>query len=199
MKSAFVNSSLNYLIKNNVCNSKQINIFRYTLESLYSFISKTSIVLFLALIFNTFFITFGIILLYSLLRGFAFGLHASKNIYCWIITLLVYSVGPLLIQFIHFPMFGIKVSYILSSIFIILWAPADTPSRPLTSKKKRRTNKIIAFILTLILIACAFIVNKENFYEMISFLLILESICICPITYKIFKIPYNNYKYFKNN
>ena len=99
MKSAFVNHSLNYLIKNNACNEKQIHIFRYTLESLYSLITKTSVVLLLSIFLKTFSITLITILLYSVLRGFAFGMHATKNIYCWIITLTVYIVGPLFIKY----------------------------------------------------------------------------------------------------
>ena len=79
MKNAFVNHSLEYLIRNNACTEKQKNIFRYTLESLYSLVTKTSVVLILSLFLKTFSITLMLILFYSILRGFAFGIHASKN------------------------------------------------------------------------------------------------------------------------
>lgn len=198
MKNTFVNTSLNYLVRNNACSDKQINIFRYTLESLYSFMTKTCVVLVMALIFRTFAITFWLIVLYSLLRGFAFGLHASKNIYCWCITLFVYSFVPLLIKSIQFPTYLFYISYLIGIVFIMLWAPADTPSRPLLNKKKRKANKIFSLTLSIVYITSAFLINNSNYYEIISFLLLLESLCICPITYKIFKVPYNNYQKFNN-
>lgn len=198
MKSAFVNHSLNFLIKNNACDKKQINIFRYTLESLYSLFTKTTVVLILAIFFKTFSITFITILMYSLLRGFAFGIHASKNIYCWIITLTVYIVGPLLIKYFTLPMFYVYLVCIIGVISMLLWAPADTPSRPLLNKRKRITNKIITLFLCILYISLAVYFNNSNFYEIVCFLLFLETVCICPLTYKIFKTPYRNYKTYKN-
>lgn len=197
MKSSFVNHSLNYLIKNNACDDKQINIFRYTLESLYSFITKTGVVLLLSIIFKTFAITLLTILLYSFLRGFAFGIHASKNIYCWMITLTIYIFGPLLIKYFIFPIEFIYLSFGIGLLALLLWAPADTPSRPLLDKKKRRMNKIFAVTLSIIFILTSFYFNNANYYEIVSFLLLLETICICPLTYKLFKIPYRNYKNYK--
>lgn len=197
MKSSFVNCSLNYLVKNNVCNDKQINIFKYTLESLYSFITKTGAVLLLSIIFKTFAITLLTILLYSFLRGFAFGIHASKNIYCWMITLTIYIFGPLLIKYFIFPIEFIYLSFGIGLLALLLWAPADTPSRPLLDKKKRRMNKIFAVTLSIIFILTSFYFNNANYYEIVSFLLLLETICICPLTYKLFKIPYRNYKNYK--
>lgn len=197
MKSAFVNHSLNYLIKNNACNDKQINIFRYTLESLYSLVTKTSVVLLLSIFLKTFSITFVTILLYSVLRGFAFGMHASKNIYCWIITLSVYIIGPLLIKNFALPMEFVYICYAIGIVSILLWAPADTPSRPLLNKNKRLANKMIALSLCSIYILSSFYFHNSNFYEIVSFLLLTETICICPLTYKLFKVPYRNYKNYK--
>lgn len=197
MKSSFVNCSLNYLVKNNVCNDKQINIFKYTLESLYSLITKTGVVLLLSIIFKTFAITLITILLYSFLRGFAFGVHASKNIYCWMITLTIYIFGPLLIKHFIFPIEFIYLSFGIGLLALLLWAPADTPSRPLFDKKKRIMNKIFAVTLSIIFILTSFYFNNANYYEIVSFLLLLETICICPLTYKLFNIPYRNYQNYK--
>lgn len=197
MKSAFVNHSLNYLIKNNACNDKQINTFRYTLESLYSLITKTSVVLLLSVLLKTFSITLIILILYSFLRGFAFGIHASKNIYCWIITLTVYIIAPLLIKNFTLSIEIVYACYAIGLVSIFLWAPADTPSRPLLNRKKRVVNKIITLSLCAIYILSSFYFNNSNFYEIVSFLLILESVCICPITYALFKVPYSNYKNYK--
>lgn len=197
MKNAFVNSSLNYLIKHNACNDKQVNIFRYTLESLYSLVTKTCVVLILAFFLKTFSITLTMLLLYSVLRGFAFGIHATKNLYCWIVTLLTYVIGSLIIKYFTWPMEIIYICYVSGFLALLLWAPADTPARPLLNKRKRLTNKIFSLCLALIYVLCSFYLNSNNFYTIVSFILILETICICPLTYKLFKIPYNNYKTYK--
>ena len=196
MKNAFVNSSLNYLIRNHACNEKQKNIFLYTLESIYSLVTKTTVVLLLSFFLKTFPITLTCIILYSILRGFAFGIHATKNIYCWCITLFVYIIGPLFIKFISIDMIYIYMIYVLGTLAILLWAPADTPSRPLLDKKKRQTNKIISFIFIILLILSSFYINIPQFYSIIAFILLLESICICPLTYKLFSIPYHNYLHY---
>lgn len=197
MKTAFVNHSLDYLIKNNACSEKQTKIFKYTLESIYSLVTKTSVVILLSLILKTFSITLGILLTYGLLRGVAFGIHAKKNIYCWIITLTVYSIIPLIIKYIDLPILFIYISYIISFIAILLWAPADTPARPLLNNKKRIVNKFFSIIISLVLISISFIINQTNFYEIVSLTLLIETICICPLTYYLFKVPYNNYKNYK--
>lgn len=197
MKNAFVTTSINYLIRNNACNEKQINIFRYTLESLYSLITKTSIVLLLSFILKTSSITLIILLLYSLFRGFAFGIHATKNIYCWLITILVYTCGPLFIKYYTLPISVIYLSYGLGILALLLWSPSDTPARPLIHRKKRIANKIISLLLAFIYITIAIFIKNDNFNEIISFIFILETICICPLTYMLFKIPYRNYKNYK--
>ena len=194
MKEVFVNNSLNYLKNNNACSEKQENIFRYTLESLYSMITKTSVVLLLSLVLGTFKITLISLILYSILRGFAFGIHATKNIYCWITTLSIYLIFPFIIKYM---VFRTEVLYILDAIgflAILLWAPADTPARPLFDKKKRIVNKFISAIIACLLFALSLVIKNQDFSEIVSFILLLNAICICPLTYKLFHIPYSNYK-----
>ena len=91
----------------------------------------------------------------------------------------------------------IYICYVSGFLALLLWAPADTPARPLLNKRKRLTNKIFSLGLTLIYVLCSFYLNSNNFYNIVSFILILETICICPLTYKLFKTPYNNYKTYK--
>ena len=190
MKEVFVNHSISYLIRNNACKEKDVPVYRYTLESLYSLFTKTVGVLFLSFFCGTLKITFIIMLLYSLLRGFAFGIHATKNLYCWITTLGIYLGSSLFIKYFSFPLSSIYFIYFLSFLFLFLWAPADTPSRPLLNKKKRITNKMISLIIVTLYILFSIIISNDNFYEIIGIVLLLEAICICPLTY-------NNYKSYK--
>jgi len=198
MKEGFVNYSINYLVRNNACSKNQINIFRYTLESIYSFVTKTSVVLLLSLFLGTFKITLLSLLFYGILRGFTFGIHATKNIYCWITTVTVYVLFPLIIRYITLSKEVLFILNLFGIVAILLWAPADTPARPLLNKKKRIMNKIFSTILAFVFFTFSCFVNIANIKEIISFVFILNAICICPITYKLFHIPYNNYKKFSH-
>ena len=181
MKEVFVNRSLTYLIKNNACKKEQINTFRYVLESLYSLVSKTSAVLIISIFLNTFKITFISLLLFSILRGFTFGIHASKNLYCWITTLGIYSICPFLIQRIYFS------KELIISCYLIGF-----------NKRKRKVNKIISLGIAISYMLLSFYINADYFYQIICFISLLTCICINPLTYKLFKIPYNNYKNYYN-
>jgi accessory gene regulator B len=197
VKEAFVNTSLNYLKNNNVCNSKQEKIFRYTLESLYSLFTKSAVILVLAIILGTFKITFITLLLYCILRGFTFGIHATKNIYCWIISLSVYIFGPFAIKYLTVPNLILKIVLLINVLAILLWAPADTKARPLISRRKRITNKIIALVYMFVLIGILIVLNSDIFTKIICFIGLLNTVCTCPLTYYIFKQPYRNYKSYK--
>lgn len=197
MKEVFVTHSINYLKRNNACSEKQEKIFKYTLESLYSFLTKTFVILCLSVFLHTFKVTLLTLILYSLLRGFTFGIHATKNIYCWIISLSVYILFPLIITYLDFPLVFMYISYVLGLIAILLWAPADTKARPLINAQKRKVNKLISMIIATIYIIFALFTNYYNFKEIITVTLLLNLICMCPITYYIFKLPYRNYRFYK--
>ena len=163
LKEIFVNNSLNYLKKHNACNKKQENIFKYTLESLYSFVTKTLVILIFSILLNSFEITAILLVCYSILRGFTFGIHATKNIYCWIISLSVYVLFPFLIKHFYLPIQFIYFMFFIGIIAILLWAPADTKARPLLNRKKRIVNKLISLCISLIYIIGAFELNNYNF------------------------------------
>ncbi len=194
MKEEFVNFSINYLLKNNACSESQINIFRYTLESIYSFVTKISVVLLLSFLLGTFKITLLFLFLYGILRGFTFGIHATKNIYCWITTIGVYILFPSIIKYLTVPSKILFLFLGIGVLAILFWAPADTPARPLFNKKKRIMNKGIALLIASFLLLFYFYSSQHNIREVIGFIFLLNAICICPITYKLFHISYNNYK-----
>lgn len=198
MKEVAVNKVINYLKKNNACSEKEEKVFKYTLESLYSFITKTTTILLLSYFLGTFKTTFLLLLLYSVLRGFSFGIHASKNLYCWIISLSVYVVLPYIIQNVHLNQNLLLFLHLLGILGIILWAPADTPKRPLLNKRKRLVNKLFAFSFTFILDLISYYLHSYLLFYIVTSLLILNFICIAPWTYKVFHIPYRNYERFQN-
>ncbi len=197
MKEQFVNSSINFIKKYQECDDLKIKKLRYGLEGIYSLFVKLTVVFIIALLSNTLIQTLLFLLFYAGIRTFSFGLHAKSNIACWISTIAIYNVIPLLIKNYNF---SDIVGYIIigaSLIGMMLWAPADTPKRPLIRKKQRTKCKI--FSITVVLIyAIIFYISKSNLItNTLVYSLIVQSILINPITYKITNTRFNNYKYYK--
>ena len=77
-------------------------------------------------------------------------------------------------------------------IFLI-HAPSDTPKRPLIKKKKRIIYKVLTFIISIVYTICALKIDINYVHNAFLASMIIQSVLIHPLTYKIFKLPYNNY------
>lgn len=197
MKEKFVNSSINFINKYQESDDLKIKKLKYGLEGIYSLITKLTIVVLIAIVTNTIKETLLFLIFYSGIRTFSFGIHAKSNIACWITTILIYNIIPIFIKNIYIPKYiGLAILFI-SLISIILWAPADTPKRPLIRKEKRRKCKVLSTIVVLIYLIILLINDLTLINNALIYALLIQSIVINPITYKIAKTKFNNYKYYK--
>ena len=76
----------------------------------------------------------------------------------------------------------------------MLYSPADTKKRPIVNKKRRKIYKILSTIISISYVTLSIIIKNSYIENCLIFSIILQNILISPITYKIFKLPYNNYK-----
>lgn len=199
MKEKFVEYNVDKLKKTNKYSDKDIRIYRYGIETFYSLLTKMLAVILLSTILGTLKETLYLIFFYTILRMFAFGIHASNNKTCWIITLSVYGLLPFLIKYLNI---NSVVYYIICIPFVLsifLYAPADTPKRPLIHKKKRERNKLITIVSTILLLFLSVIDNRLIIQNAILFAIIMEGICVNPLTYKIAHTQFNNYLYYKKS
>ena len=97
MKEKFINSSLTFIMKYQECDDLKIKKLKYGLEGIYSLIVKLSVVILIALLTNNLSTTLLFLLFYAGIRTFSFGWHAKTNIACWISTITIYNIIPLLI------------------------------------------------------------------------------------------------------
>ena len=197
MKDIIINKIINSIKKYYNYDDIKLKEIRYGLESLYLSIFKIIVVIILSFFFKTtkelllFFITYG------LLRLVSFGAHAKRSIDCWIYSLLFFSLVPYLIKKIIIP-FKITIFIILLSILLLsIYAPADTEKRPLINKKKRTVFKIVTIIISLIYSLIIILSKKIIIQNLLLFSLLIETILVLPITYKILGVSYNNYKKYK--
>ena len=187
MKNKFINYNVNKLKLNNKYSESDLRIYIYGLEATYSMVTKFAVVILIAYFMNTLNETLWLILFYTFIRSFAFGIHASKNLYCWIITLSVYTIVPFIIKNYLLSSYLYYFIFLLTSIIIAIYAPADTPKRPLLNEKKRNRCKIISIINILILLTISIISNDLIIENAIIWTMILQAICINPLIYKLTK------------
>ncbi len=197
MKDVVVNNLLSIITNHKKCSKKDIVIYKYGLEGLYNLITKMIVVLILTLLLNTA-KEFGLILLfYALLRTFGFGIHAESSLMCWATTLTIYVLGSLLVKEIILVKEFVLIIWTFAFISFLLWAPADTPKRPLIRKNQRIKQKIKVCIISLLYLLLIIFINNNTVINAISYALLIEMICVNPITYKLTKTRFNNYKYYK--
>lgn len=199
MKEKFIKSSLIFIMKYQECDDLKIKRLKYGLEGIYNLILKLIVVLIIACLTQTIKETSLLILFYAGIRTFSYGMHAKSSLACWITTILIYNGLPFLIANTTMPTHLGYTILGISFIFMLLWAPADTPKKPLIREKQRLKCKIMSLIV-IIIYTIIFSFNKTTIINnSIIYALIIQIIFINPLTYKITNTKFNNYKYYKKN
>ena len=199
MKKKIIKVLTDFIVNNKNCSEKDIKIYRYGIEALYNLLTKTIVMIILCSFFKTIKECLLLILTYTLLRSFAFGLHASDSLTCWITTIPIYVGGSILIKSLIIPKYIVAIIWIIYTIFVLLWAPADTKKRPLIREERRKKLKIEAMVVCIFYYIILFFTSNYLIINCIGFCMLLEATCICPLTYKITKHPFNNYLYYKGS
>lgn len=192
MKERFLNSCINFITKYNDYTEKDIKKLRYGLEGLYLTITKTIIILILALVLKIFVEVISIIVLFNLIRYFGFGFHAEKSWQCLLMSIFNFIIVPLCLLNIKISIFMSLIISLICILGFLLWAPADTVKRPLYDKRKRIFRKFFTIIIGITFsVLSIFLINYR---AIILSALIIQFIIINPLTYKIMNQPFNNYK-----
>ena len=88
MKKKLINSSIQILKKSKKYSDDQIEIIIYGLEGLYLTFTKMIIICLVSVLLGVFKEVFILLITYNIIRSQAFGIHASKSIYCLISSLI---------------------------------------------------------------------------------------------------------------
>ena len=196
MKDLLVNSIMTNITKYNNYNESKLKIIKYGLETLYLQITKLVVIFAIAIILGYIGTLLKLMAFYTIMRFFAFGVHAKKSLDCWIGSLIIFTLIPYLCETIIIP---IKLKVIICFfciLLLVIYAPADTEKRPLIHKNKRIIYKVISTITSIVYVILIIKINNEILNNCILFGLCLSVFTILPITYKIFGVRYNNYKYY---
>ncbi len=197
MNKKFADFVISNIKKKQVLSERDERICRYTLEGLFSFFTKIIVIIVISIFLGTIFETLLLFLLYGFLRSVGFGIHASKDIYCWISSIIIYVITPFAVKFLVIPTETYYICFIIFSILLVIYSPADTPKRPLIRSEKRARNKMLVSFILLIFVLLTILLDSILLENAILISMTLQMVCVIPLTYKIFNTRYNNYLYYK--
>lgn len=132
----------------------------------------------------------------SLFRIFSGGVHASSQKKCAVTGMIIFNLLGLLatVYYNTISWYWLKgfsgLTFIIALVSFILYAPADTPGKPISTKVQRNKLKSISIILLVIwLVFINFVLKGEtNIYKLYLFAstigLAWQSVSLWPSTYR---------------
>lgn len=130
-------------------------------------------------------------------RSFTGGFHLKTHWGCMITTSILY-LAPIIIakyfQISHSILIYVLAGAITAfSIFVIVkYAPADTENMPILSKKERKSKKIKAYFVMIILLLIILFNPYKTFSYATIYAMFLQNLTVLPISYK---LTNNKYSY----
>ncbi len=195
MKRKFLNSSIDKIKKKYPeYDQEKLEEIEYGLEGIYLTITKMVVIFALAFILKIFKEVILLMVAYNIIRTTAFGMHAKKSIHCLIISLVFFIGGGLLCKYVNISYYVRIAIASVSFLFLIIYAPADTYKRPLINAKRRKIYKIITIIIGFIYLMVIIIFKNYYLCNYLCLGILEATLMIHPLTYRMFQLPYNNYK-----
>lgn len=191
---------LNKVSAQNYMSESEYENVVYSLEILLINIFKSIQIYSVALILGVLFETFIMNLAYALLRIHAGGWHAKSSINCSLFGLVVFVGIPLIFQKFEFAL-NFYWLLLLSGIilaFVALYAPADTEKNPLVSVSERKRKKILSLLSALVISAFSLFFAGPQIATLLVTGLLIETLLIHPLFYKLLKRRYKNYENYQN-
>ncbi len=166
----------------------------YGIEGIYLTITKCIVIFTIAIILGIIKEMLLLLLTYNFIRLFAFGMHANKSWICLVFSSSIFILGTYLCKYVSINDYLLYLLYLVVLIIVIIYAPADTVKRPLIKKKKRNIFKLLSVLVVTLYFILSLVIDNNLIKNCLIIGLIIECILINPLTYKIFNMPYNNYK-----
>lgn len=203
-----VDNICNYLMKKierqvpNI-NEERKEVIMYGLELIVGEIPKLILLILLAFVLKI-----GLLVIFAYIsmlpyKSAAGGFHLKSHIGCIIGTFIVYFGNVLLSKYLiiqpdYIRYIVLGVTWIFSMFMISLYAPADTVNVPILRKKERKTKKILSYIFMTLTLLASFLIKESVISNILLINVIIESISISRITYKLTKNEYG-YEVYNSN
>ena len=189
-----MNACMNFIKENKDFDETKLEEIEYGLEAIYITLEKSIVIFTVAFILGIVKELLILLLFYNLIRMPSFGLHATKSSICLISSLLMFIGGAFLIKYLIIPFAFKYIIGVISFLLILKNAPADTYKRPIVSPRRRMTYKIISSLVALIYVILCLCIKDNLISNAMLLSLVIQNCMISPTVYKMFNLPYDNYK-----
>lgn len=173
---------------------EKLEEIEYGIEALYITFTKTIVITLISLFLGVIKEVFWILIFYNILRTTSFGMHAKTSLQCYIISTILFVGLAIVSKYLNINIYLKVFISIVCFIHIIIFAPADTYKRPLINKKKRIIYKFSSIVISLIYVTLIIIFHNSMMTTYMMFGLVDATLMIHPLIYRMFQLPYNNYK-----
>ncbi|EOB6978536.1 accessory gene regulator AgrB [Staphylococcus aureus] len=168
-----------YLQKRNNLDHIQFLQVRLGMQVLAKNIGKLIVMYTIAYILNIFLFTLITNLTFHLIRRHAHGAHAPSSFWCYVESIILFILLPLVIVNFHINFLIMIILTVISLGVISVYAPAATKKKPIPVRLIKR-KKYYAIIVSLTLFIITLII-KEPFAQFIQLGIIIEAITLLPI------------------
>lgn len=184
-------------------NEERKEVIMYGLELIIGEIPKLILLILLAFILRI-----GLLVIFAYVsmlpyKAMAGGFHLKSHIGCTLGTFIVYFGNVLLSKYLiiqpdYIRYIVLIITWIFSMIMISLYAPADTVNLPILRKKERRLKKVLSYIFMTLTLIASLLIHDSTISNILLFNVIIESISISKLAYKLTKNEYG-YKVYNSN
>ena len=184
-------------------NEERKEVIMYGLELIIGEIPKLILLILLAFILRI-----GLLVIFAYVsmlpyKAMAGGFHLKSHIGCTLGTFIVYFGNVLLSKYLiiqpdYIRYIVLIITWIFSMIMISLYAPADTVNLPILRKKERKLKKILSYIFMTLTLIASLLIHDSTISNILLFNVIIESISISKLAYKLTKNEYG-YKIYNSN
>ncbi len=194
MRNVFVGNCMKLIKKEKPhLTNVELEQIEYGLAGVYLSITKLIIIIIIAYLLEIQRECACFLIIFAILRNNAYGIHATKSWVCLITSSVAFLGIPLVAMNLRVPFLIKYVLGIVASILIFKNSPADTKKRPIIDKQKRLRHKLLATLTAIIYVIISISITNNFLSNCFFMSMLLIDIMISPITYRIFKLPYNNY------
>ena len=181
---------------------EEAEVIKYGLELIIGEVPKILLLFIIAIVLKIGWLVifaYFTMLPYKIVAG---GFHLKTNIGCTIGTLTIYYGNVLISKYIIWtPIYAkytvIFMIFVFSMIMVSLYAPADTVNLPILTKRERKMKRILSYVFATITLLAAIIIKDNILSNILLLNVLIESICISKVAYKLTKNEYGYENYLK--
>ena len=198
----------NYIVKNirkemPEVDDERAEVIKYGLEIIIGEIPKSFLLFIIGFILGIGKLTIYSFLLILPYRALSGGFHLKTHLGCILGTSLFYCGNVFLSKWIIlepeiFKYIIIALVWIFSMVMIYLYAPADTENVPILRAKERKIKKILSYIVMTIELVIAIFIKDSVIANLIIFGILIQSISITRLAYRITNNKYGYEVYAQN-